>query len=226
MTTRRAQDQNLQAIIFDMDGLMVDTEPLSRQAWDRALVPYGVKLDDATYGRMIGLRIDVSVNLVITTYNLPVEPGVLARSRDAFLAEIRALGIPVMPGLFRLVRAVDERQIPWAVATSNWRVMAEENLTQLGLLARCRAIAAGDEVSQGKPAPDIYLLAARRLAVDPGRCLALEDSVPGARAARAAGMITLAVPNGQSKPVDFPFVDYIFSSLNDVADNLDRLFSA
>jgi beta-phosphoglucomutase-like phosphatase (HAD superfamily) len=89
-------------------------------------------------------------------------------------------------------------------------------LAQLGLTDNCQAVAAGNEVPQGKPAPDIYLLAASRLNISPDHCLALEDSVPGGRAAVSAGMTLAAVPNGHTTPNDFPFAHHIFPSLNEV----------
>ena len=86
-------------------------------------------------------------------------------------------------------------------------------------------MAAGDEVPRGKPDPAIYLLAARRLNVQPNKCLALEDSLPGCRAAEAAGMMTVAVPNSYIDKDELVFVDFIFDSLQDVADNLDHLIA-
>lgn len=130
-----------------------------------------------------------------------------------------------MPGLMPLHAEITRRQIPWAVATSSPYHQAETVLTQLGLIDACCAIAAGNEVSQGKPAPDIYLLAAQRLGIAPENCLALEDSVPGSQAAAAAGMITVAVPNGDTQINDFPHAHYILPSLHAVLTYLDELLT-
>ena len=130
-----------------------------------------------------------------------------------------------MPGLMALHNALGARGVPWAVAASSLRIYAEAVLQQMGLTPTHGAVATGDDVQHGKPAPDIYLLAARRVGIDPERCLALEDSVPGARAAQAAGMRVVVIPNGVP-PERFDFADYVFGSLNDVAEHLDALLGS
>lgn len=214
----------LQAIVFDMDGLMVDSEPLSQQAWDDYLRPYGHRLTEEIVSSIIGLRADVSTPTIKKLFNLPEPVPVIIAKRAAIYSQIRAKGVPIMPGLHELHTAIARRQIPWAVATSSPRHHAEEILQQLGLQDRCRAIAAGDEVAHGKPQPDIYLLAAKRLGIPPQNCLALEDSGPGSQAAVAAGMTTIAIPNAQTKTADFSHAHYRYCSLHDVLANLDSFF--
>ncbi|MDX1416654.1 MAG: HAD family phosphatase [Candidatus Promineifilaceae bacterium] len=211
------------AIVFDVDGLMVDTEPLSRLAWNRVLKQYGYELHEELYSRMIGYRFDVSVSMVLEAFDLPLSVEEIRKMRAAEHAKILSLGVPVLPGLYDLVEALDQRGLSWAVATSSPYTHAVEILRQLELSDTCKAIAAGDEVPHGKPAPDIYLLAAKRLETAPQLCLALEDSAPGTHAALAAGMLTIAVPNGDSNMVDFPDVYQIFYSLQDVVQALDGL---
>ena len=216
----------LKAIVFDMDGLMVDSEPLSQQAWDDYLRPYGHQLSEETVQSIIGLRADVSTPIIKEMFNLPEPAPTIISKRAAIYSQIRANGVPTMPGLHELHAEIARHQLPWAVATSSPRAHALEILHQLGLQDRCRAIAAGDEVVHGKPSPDIYLLAAERLGIAPQHCLALEDSGPGSQAAVAAGMTTIAVPNAQTKTADFSHVHYCFNSLNDVLANLDTLFGS
>lgn len=211
------------AVIFDMDGLMVDTEPLAQQAWQQVLAAYGQALDEALYTQMIGRRSDQSAQMILAAYPLPLTVTELVQYKMTVFADLRAQGVPVMPGLPELVAALETRHIPWGVATSSPYDHAVEILRQLGLTAVCRAIAAGDEVSHGKPAPDIYLLAANRLGVLPQDCLALEDSAPGCRAALAAGMQAVAIPNGITKMADFSFVPSVFASLHEVVERLDVL---
>ncbi|WP_420640549.1 HAD family hydrolase [Candidatus Leptofilum sp.] len=214
----------LQAIIFDMDGLMVDSEPLSQQAWDEYLRPYGHQLTEEIVSNIIGLRADVSTPTIKELFNLPEPVPVIIEKRAAIYSQIRANGVPIMPGLHELHAEIARRQLTWGVATSSPRHHAQEILQQLGLLDRCQAIAAGGEVTHGKPQPDIYLLAAERLGIPPQNCLALEDSGPGSLAATRAGMTTIAIPNAQTQTADFSHVHHRYSSLHDVLANLDQFF--
>ncbi|MBK7893756.1 MAG: HAD family phosphatase [Candidatus Promineifilaceae bacterium] len=214
----------LKAIVFDMDGLMVDSEPLSQQAWNEYLRPYGHQLTEAIVSSIIGLRADISTLTIKELFNLPEPVPVIIEKRAAIYSQIRANGVPTMPGLPELHAEIGRRQIPWAVATSSPHHHATEILQQLGLQNRCQAIAAGDEVAHGKPNPAIYLLAADRLGIPPQHCLALEDSGPGSLAAARAGMTVIAIPNAQTKTADFSHVHHRYNSLHDLLANLDSFF--
>lgn len=214
-----------QAIIFDMDGLMVDSEPLARRAWDQILQTYGHNMTDDVYRQMIGRRTDQAGQILLNNYALPLTLDKLVTEKASIFHEIRAQGVPAMPGLMVLQETIQERNIPWAVATSSPREHATIILTQLGLAETCHAIAAGNEVTYGKPAPDIYLLAAKRLGINPTLCLALEDSEPGCQAAAAAGMKVIAIPNGETKTGTFTCADRRHSSLIQFTNNLDSLLA-
>jgi HAD superfamily hydrolase (TIGR01509 family) len=221
----------LTTIIFDMDGLMVDTEPLSRRAWAQVIAPFGAVLTDDVYSRMIGRRTGEAAQILLGAANIPLSAEELVGQKTAVYDQIMAQGVPVMPGLMELQAEIARRGLSWAVATSSPRHHARQILTQLGLLEACGTIAAGDEVAHGKPAPDIYLLAAERLGVPPALCLALEDSAPGCQSAAAAGMTVVAVPNGATAATTstslsaavFPCADHLFPTLSDVAQALDAL---
>jgi HAD superfamily hydrolase (TIGR01509 family) len=213
----------LTTIIFDMDGLMVDTEPLSRRAWAQVIAPFGAVLTDAVYGRMIGHRTADAALILLEATAVPLTPDELIAQKTAVFEQTLVQGVPVMPGLLALHAEIVRRGLLWGVATSSPRHHAKQILTQLGLLETCSAIAGGDEAAQGKPAPDIYLLAAERLGAAPRQCLALEDSVPGCQSAATAGMVVVAVPNGAAETAVFPCADHIFPSLTVVAQSLDML---
>ena len=213
-----------EVVILDMDGLMVDTEPLSRRAWDLVLADLGCgPLDDAYYSTLIGHRLWETAEMLVARYRLPIESNELAWRKELTFAEIRSGDIPVMPGLYDLLDALKQRGIYWGVATSTPRHVAEEILTKIDVMDGCRALAAGDEVADGKPQPDVYLLAAERLNKEPRRCLVFEDSPTGCRAARAAGMLVVAVPNSKDMLGRFECADHIMTSLLDVPDHLDAL---
>jgi HAD superfamily hydrolase (TIGR01509 family) len=216
---------SLKAIIFDLDGLMVDSEPLSRQAWAEVVTEYGRSLTDSLYHQVIGLRLEDSARMIQEGLALPATVLELTRQKEAAWIQIWTRGVPAMPGLPELHEEIERLGLPWAVATSSRRAYAEGILAQLGLAERCLAIAAGDEVTQGKPAPDLYLLAAERLNITPAQCLALEDSVPGAQAAVAAGMVVGVVPGGHNTADDFAFTHHVFGSLAEVAVHLPAILN-
>jgi HAD superfamily hydrolase (TIGR01509 family) len=212
-------------VVFDLDGLMVDSEPLAYQAWQMVLQSLDRDLDDDTYSRMVGLRLEESSSLLKQTLKLSQSSSELAAKKEVYLAKIREQGVPPMPGLNEIVTAIERRSIPWGVATSSRRSYAIDILNQLELLDNCQVIAGGDEVPRGKPAPDLYLLAAERLKMPPTTCLALEDSVPGAKAALAANMTVVGVPSGHTNNTDLHIAHHVYSSLSEVAANLDCLFA-
>ncbi|MFL7838553.1 MAG: HAD-IA family hydrolase [Candidatus Promineifilaceae bacterium] len=213
-----------QVVILDMDGLMVNTEPLSRQAWDKVLMDLGSgPLDDDFYKTLIGYRLWETSEMLVTYYNLPIEPDELGWRKKVLFAEILSAGVPTMPGLFELLTALKQRGIDWAVATSNSRQAAETILTKIGLSGKYKVLAAGDEVPNGKPAPDVYLLAAERLHIAPEQCLAIEDSSIGCRAAYAAGMMVIAIPHEDYMEEKFECADHIMTSLLDVSGRLDEM---
>jgi HAD superfamily hydrolase (TIGR01509 family) len=218
------------AVLFDMDGLMVDTEPLSRASWDRVLASQGVTIADDLYDRMIGRRTTESVQLVLAAHPLPwTAAELIALKTNAFL-KVLSEGIPTMPGLNALLDELDRLGLPWGVATSSPRSIAEVVLRGLSLEGRYQALAAGDEVFHGKPAPDLYLLAAARLGADPAACLALEDSAVGCASADAAGMRVVAVgaaamraPMQLARGQPFASTYRRYPTLADVAADLDDL---
>lgn len=211
------------AILFDMDGLMVDTEPLARQAWQQVVAPHGAAMTDDLYERMLGRRTVESAQLVLDELRLPVLLETLVeRKTTAFLSSLGD-GVPVMPGLWMLLDRIEALGLPWAVATSTPRPVAEIVLGKLGVTGRYQALACGDEVEHGKPAPDIFLLAAARLGVAPAACLALEDSAAGCVAAAAAGMRVAVVPTELTRAETFACAYRRFSSLTEVAIDLEGL---
>ena len=205
---------------------MVDTEPLARAAWERVVAPYGAAMTDHLYGRMLGRRTAESAQLVLDELRLPLPHAELvARKTDVFLDSL-ADGVPVMPGLWVLLDEVEARGLPWAVATSTPRPVAEIILGKLGVAGRYAALASGDEVARGKPAPDIFLLAAERLGVSPVACLALEDSAAGCAAAAAAGTRVVAVGEGAMRDASsFARAHRRYSTLVHVAADLDILLA-
>jgi len=186
----------IQAVIFDMDGLMLDTEPLYRIAWKRASAECGFLLTDEIYKSLVGRGRKDAEKTLAETFGPKFPPGKF-RTLAAQYEEQEFAGppMPKKPGLDELLPFLDRTKVTLAVATSTERRLTLPRLARAGLLARLDAVATGDEVSRGKPFPDLFLLAAKRLDVEPSSCLVLEDSEAGVFAARAAGMQVFQVPD-------------------------------
>lgn len=211
------------AVIFDMDGLMIDSEPLQKQAWQATARRYGRVIDDALFTRMLGLRDVESTALVIGALGLTFDAQSLWTERN----ELYLSGLPghvrAMPGLHELLAELPVRGLRRAVATSGVRRYVEIVMRELGLENTFDALVVSQDVSRGKPAPDVYLLAAQRLNVLPAQCLVLEDAPNGIAAAKAAGMKCIAIPNDDTRALDLSAADVVLPSLLAVRDSLDEL---
>lgn len=184
------------AVIFDMDGLMLDTEPMARRAWELAMGEWGRAIPEPVYLRVVGRsrRAVQEIFLEALGPNLPIDAiteRVQILLEEAFSRE----GVPVKPGLAELLATLERRKIPAAVASSTYRRAVLARLSQAGLGSGFEVVVGGDEVVLSKPSPDLFLEACRRLSLPPGECVVLEDSEAGIRAAHAAGAIPLMVPD-------------------------------
>jgi HAD superfamily hydrolase (TIGR01509 family) len=211
------------AFLFDLDGLVVDSEPHSLWTWRAVLAARGVTLEDEVVDRILGLRPRDSTALIIGRYGLPDTVEALSREKvDTQIAHLAGRVAP-MPGLGRLLDALDGRRAARAIASSGARRYVEAVLAALGLTARFPVVLTGDEVTNGKPAPDIFLAAAAALGAAPRDCLVLEDAPNGVAAARAAGMRCVAIPNASTRGLDLGAATWILGSLDEVAERLDEL---
>ena len=214
-----------QAVVFDMDGLMLDTERMALRCWSRAATKLGVGFDTSLIPALIGRNAQDSRQFVLADYgsDYPID-ALMLESRAQFDAIAQREGIAVKPGLLTLLDWLESLGVPRVIATSTRRERARTHLTRCALLARFHALVGGDEVDHGKPAPDIFLLAASRLNVDPAQCIVLEDSEHGVRGALAAGMIPIMVPD-MLMPSDelLACEPLVLSSLGEVHAHLAQL---
>ena len=200
---------------------MLDTEPIYWQSMQQAASELGCRLDDEWYAAFIGRSIPAWRDVLMQTFGADY-PQFRSRRRELWEKHVQELGVPQKAGLDALLHQLEVYGIPKAIATSSSRPDAA---LCLGRLAdRFDAIVTGDEVERGKPAPDIFLLAAQRLALSPVHCLALEDSETGALAALAAGMSVILVPDLQPPSSALSAqVDCVCSSLHKVRKLFQRL---
>ncbi|TET54993.1 MAG: HAD family hydrolase [Anaerolineales bacterium] len=216
----------IRAVVFDLDGLMVDSESLAKWAWDEVLARYGHEWDDGMYTEVLGMRVADCAAYLATRFALPAGPAELLAEREALFLDAVPQRLQAMPGLYPLLDELRARDLPFGLATSGHRRYVRLALTAVGLEGCFEAVAAGDDVQRGKPAPDVYLLAAHRLQVPPTDCLALEDTPLGAASAVSAGMVCVAVPNEWTASLDFPGTHSVLASLDEVRETLDELLSA
>jgi len=178
-----------------MDGLLIDTEAVYLAAYLAAAAHMKVELPLAFCHSLIG-RPSPDCDRMIQEYFGPAFAlDAFNDHADGHAARALEAKVPVKAGAVELLTYLGERGLPLAVATSSSRRTTERHLGQAGLLGHFRALATRDDVERGKPHPDLYLEAARRLGVAPGRCLAFEDSNNGLTAAHAAGMQAVMVPD-------------------------------
>lgn len=216
MTTRP-----LQAVIFDMDGLLANTEPIAYQATATLLAEdFGItttEADEAWSTTLVGKSGRAVWQLIVDRFHLPVElPRDQPRLRDrnhAIYMRLLAAGVAPMPGALELLRACHAAGLRLGLASSSGFESITTVLDTLQVRPYFTAITSGQEVPRSKPDPAIYLLACERLGVNPQDAVAIEDSGPGVAAAHAAGLRCLAVPSHQTANHDFSTANEIRSTL-------------
>jgi len=184
-------------VIFDFDGIILDSETPEYESHRRLYQRYGVALTVEEWSGVIGTWSEAHDEQWFTRL---CERSTAAPPRDAYFAERRRLFEEIVPprpmrGVVELLSALQDARIPTAIASSapaRWVVPAVE---RIGIAPLFAVVVTGDQVVHRKPAPDVYLTAAHRLGVDPARSIAIEDSAPGIAAALAAGMTTIAIPH-------------------------------
>lgn len=187
----------IKAAIFDMDGLLIDSERATLRAWTEAALALGVVLRESDYLQVVGKAAQDSHAILQRHLGgvAPFEQAMVAVRAALEDGEGRELRFPLKPGAAALLAQLQAAGIPCAVASSSRTDEIAHRLARVGVLQHFAAVAGGNEVLRGKPDPALYALAAARLGVDPDRCLAFEDSHNGACAALAAGMGLVVVPD-------------------------------
>ena len=215
------------AVIFDMDGLLVDTERLQFGATDLVLRErYGVSLPREVMVSLVGRRSDECWARLRELYGLRESTEELEALQTERYGPMLREQAEAMPGAMELVHILHALDYPLAIASSSPLWQIETVVERFNLGDAIKAWASGEEVAHGKPSPDVYLLAAERLGVPPGRCLALEDSGPGTAAALAAGMLAVAVPSDDTASHDFAGADLILPTLAGAAPAITGLLRA
>ncbi len=218
MTTRaggRRLARRATHVIFDLDGVLLDTEGFYTQVTQQIVGRFGKVFDWSVKGGMVGLPALESARYLVRALALPIPPEEYLREREASLEALFPGSMP-MPGARDLTTALAERGVGMAVATSSSRRLFELKTRHHAEWFRLfAAVVVGDDprVRCGKPAPDIFLVAAEALGVDPTCCVVVEDAPSGVAAARAAGMQVVAVPDPAMDRARFADADLLIGSL-------------
>lgn len=205
-------------VIFDLDGTLIDSEPLYTLAARAVVSRFGKTFDFAIKRQIMGGGPLAGAKLVVERLGLPISPEVYLEERELVLRELCKTVRP-LPGAEQLVEVLHQRAIPMAIGTSGSRALSELKLSGLTFTGRFRAVVCSDDpgIQNAKPAPDIFLRAAAELGALPERCLVFEDTPKGVQAARAAGMQVIAIPDPQMRSEDFSGALRVLGSLSELA---------
>ena len=189
------------AVIFDLDGVLTDSEQLWTDAKRSLVREAGGRWREEATDRMLGMSSPEWSAYLRDELGVPMEPGAISRAVVRRMEDGYRRDLPLLPGATEAVRALAARW-PLGLASSSNREIIDLVLELAGFAGAFRATVSSEEVARGKPAPDVYLETAGRLGVEPARCVAIEDSGSGLRAAAAAGITVIAVPNPHFAPDD------------------------
>jgi HAD superfamily hydrolase (TIGR01509 family) len=186
--------------IFDLDGTLIDTMPLHFRAWDIAMRAAGLQapLDEELFYSLGGVPTRRVAELIAEHYRLTIDPDAVFHHKESLFSEIQKDAKLIGP-VVDFARQV-ARTHPVAIASGGPRVIVHRSLELTGLASLFPVVVSADDVVHGKPAPDMFLLAAKKIGVPPADCLVFEDAEPGMRAAEAAGMKWVRVPSRAAKP--------------------------
>lgn len=203
----------IKAVAFDLDGLMFNTEDIFEIAGRELMQRRGKVMTEECHHAMLGRRPDEAFAAMKRLMDIDEPTDALMEETKELFDSLIDEHLSPMPGLFELLEEVDGRGLARAVATSSPHDYMREMLGRYDLFAGFAHHLAAEDVTQGKPEPEIYLKAAEKLGVAPGEMMVLEDSEAGTRAATAAGAIVISVPNRQTQVQDFSMATHVASSL-------------
>lgn len=205
----------IKAVVFDLDGLMLNTEDIFDLAGRQLLERRGLVMTEEIHHSMLGRRPDEAFQAMKDLTGISDEIELLKVETRQLFEAIAEDHLAIMPGLMELLDLVEQQQLPKAVATSSPRDYLNHMLERFDLSHRFPITLTAEDVTRGKPSPDIYLKAAEQLGITTNNILVLEDSETGTRAAAAAGTFAVSVPNKHTKAGNFSMASMVIESLLD-----------
>ncbi|MBN2417008.1 HAD family phosphatase [bacterium] len=216
-----------EAILFDMDGVIADSEPLHIKAERAILAPFNLDIPDEAFHVYMGRTPRLLLEGFIADYNLPVSIDDLYPVHASNLLALYRNEVTAIPGALDCIAACKRAGFMLGLASSSDRSLIDTVIRKFELDSLFTAVTSGEEVAVPKPAPDIFLLEARKLGVDPAYCLVIEDSTNGIRAARAAGMSCIGFESPNSHNQDYSEADLVIDALSRLdMDTISALWQA
>lgn len=210
------------AVIFDFDGTVLVNEEVYAKAFIEVLRRHNANLKDIDHSHPQEPGIGLKENWVILKERCGIENAsveqLVHETQDVYHSMLDA--VKIRPGFYELKQALEEEDIILALATSNDWWLVEDELEDLGLHKQFKTVITGEEVARKKPAPDIFLETARKIGVEPGECVVIEDSKAGVEAAKEAEMVVIAVLSTFTKKEDFPRADWVVEDFSQITPKL------
>lgn len=216
----------LEAIIFDMDGVLVDSEYTYFQSKSQILSEAGHEVEDSYHFQFMGTTSDYMWEKMKQEFSLPLSVAEYIQQMTALRqAMIKRDGIRVIPHVQEFVKGLSQAGLKLAVASSSSLAEIKVNLAEIGLSEYFSEVVSTEEVEHSKPAPDVYLAAAERIGIMPENCLGIEDTKHGTGAVRNAGMVCVGFANPAFPKQDLAFADRVVSSFSELdADSLTKIY--
>lgn len=214
----------MKAIIFDMDGLMIDTEAIYHETDRQMAKRFGKSVSEETLGKMMGRKPVESYTIFCKDLVIDEPIEELLKTRYSLVEKMLLEEVRPMPGLFNILDEF-KGKMKMAIATGSPLKFLEITLTKLNIRQYFDVTQSSDEIVKGKPNHEIYLKVINRLCLKPEDCIVIEDSSNGARAGKNAGCYTIAVPSEYTNKQDFSFVDYVAIDLDNAREHIKSLLS-
>ena len=213
------KDNNIRALIFDMDGVLLDSEPFHLLSYQEILSEYGINYTESDNREFLGRKDLLILETMRARYGLDKPAHLLLSQKEAILARLIKQHSTPNPGLITVLENARSLGVSMAVASSATLPTIELVVDVLFIRSYFQHLISGDEVEEGKPAPDIFLLASSRLGIEPQQCLVIEDSLNGIKAAKAAGMYCISIPCNTTRHQDHSLADRQLTSLEELKLN-------
>jgi HAD superfamily hydrolase (TIGR01509 family) len=216
------------AVIFDLDGVLADSEPWWNQIDAKLLAEYGVSYRGEYHRNVLGVNYRLAVEFYKNAFHISASVEELMRRRGEIATDFFANRVDLFPSAKTTLEQLREMKLPLAVATSSVSASARPLLERTGIRSLLSVVITGDEVQQGKPHPDIYLRAAKKLGISPEACLVIEDSLAGIAAGKGANMRVAAIPDRRFvDPREYEKeADYVLGSLSEIPALIRRVNAA